>query len=113
MQRRWRCKFAAEPPTLLRTYRYLTVSCGVSSRGIVGPYLFEATVTGAEYLNMLQVSIVSAIHQLYGDEEIYYQQDRPPLHYHHDVRAYLDDSFRDRWVGRRGRGSAQNPPTFA
>jgi hypothetical protein len=33
---------------------------------------FDGTVTGAEYLNMLEVSIVPTIHQLYGDEEMFY-----------------------------------------
>jgi hypothetical protein len=59
----------------------LTVWCGVSYRGIVGLYFF----TGAEYLNMSEASIVPTTHQLYGGEEIYYQQDRAPPHYHHDI----------------------------
>jgi hypothetical protein len=67
----------------------LTVWCGVSSRVIVGPCFFEWTVTGAECLSTLEVSTVPTIHQLYGDEKIYCQQDGAPQHYHHDVRALL------------------------
>jgi hypothetical protein len=59
---------------------------------------------------MLEVSIVPTIHQLHEDE-IYYQQDGAPPHYHHDVRAYLDYNFPDRWIDRRGiAGNPQYSP---
>jgi len=48
----------------------------------VGPFLFEGTVTGDAYLNMLQESIVSTVRQLYRDEDTWYQQDRAPPNYH-------------------------------
>ena len=32
----------------------LTVWCGLSSRGLIGPFFFKGTVTGALYLDMLQ-----------------------------------------------------------
>jgi len=71
-----------------------------------GPF-FEGTVTGAAYLNILQESIVPTVRQLYGDDT-WYQQEGAPPHYHRDVRAYLDNTFPDRWIGRRG--SVQCPP---
>jgi hypothetical protein len=56
----------------------LSVCYGVSSRGVVGPFFFEGTVIGAAYLNMLQELIVPAVRQLYGDEDMWYQQDGAP-----------------------------------
>jgi hypothetical protein len=56
----------------------LSVWCGVSSRGVVGPFFFKGTVTGAAYFNMLQESSVPAIRQLFGDEDMWYQQDAAP-----------------------------------
>ena len=56
--------------------------CGLSSRGLIGPFFFEGTVTSALYLNMLQTSILPAIQELYGDESFYLQQDGAPPHYH-------------------------------
>jgi hypothetical protein len=47
-------------------------------RGAVGPFFFEGTGTGAMYFNMLQESILPTIHQLYGDEDMWYQQDGAP-----------------------------------
>jgi len=86
----------------------LSVWCGVSYRGIVGPFFFEGTVTGAAYLIMLQVSTVPAVRQLCGDEDMWYQQDGTPPHYHRDVRAYLDNTFPNQWIGCRG--SVEYPP---
>jgi hypothetical protein len=86
----------------------LSVWCGVSSRGVVGPLFFEGTVTGAAYLNMLQEDIVPAVRQLYGVEDMWYQQDGALPLYHRDVRAYLGNIFPDRWIERRG--SVEYPP---
>jgi hypothetical protein len=55
----------------------LQLSLQQSGVGIVRPSFSDGTVTGAECLNMLEVSIVPNIHHLYGDEEICYQQDAP------------------------------------
>jgi hypothetical protein len=85
-----------------------TVWCGLSSRGLIGPFLFEGTVTGALYLDMLQTSILPAIRELYGDESFYLQQDGVPPHYHRDVRMYLDETLPGRWIGRRG--AVEIPP---
>jgi len=35
---------------------------------------------------------------LYGYEDMRYQQDRAPPHYHRDVRAYLDNTFSNWWI---------------
>jgi hypothetical protein len=38
----------------------------------------------------------------------YLQQDGAPPHYHRHVRAYLDDTLPERWIGRRG--AIEYPP---
>ena len=86
----------------------LTVWCGLSSRGLIGPFIFESTVTGALYLDMLQTSTLSAIRELYGDESFYLQQDGALPHYHRDVRMYLDETVPGRWIGRRS--AVEFPP---
>jgi len=42
------------------------------------------------------------IEDMFGHEEIYFQQDGAPPHYHRDVRAYLDATYPNTWIGRRG-----------
>jgi len=86
----------------------LTVWCGLSSRGLIGPFFFKGTVTGALYLDMLQTSILPAIRELYGDESFYLQQDGAPPHYHQDGRMHLDETLPGQWIGRRG--AVEFPP---
>lgn len=81
----------------------VTVWCGLSSRGLVGPFFFDGTVTGQVYLGMLRTSILPGVRALYGaDDEVFYQQDGAPPHYHLAVRAFLDDNLQGHWIGRRG-----------
>ncbi|PSN49423.1 hypothetical protein C0J52_06611 [Blattella germanica] len=52
---------------------------------------------------MLRTSILPGICALYGaDEEVFYQQDGAPPHYHLAVRSFLDDNLPGHWIGRRG-----------
>ena len=54
-------------------------------------------------LEMLCPSILPAIRALYENSEVFYQQDGTPLHYHRDVRAFLDENLhlQGHWIGRR------------
>ncbi|KDQ71493.1 hypothetical protein L798_12663, partial [Zootermopsis nevadensis] len=61
------------------------------SRGLIGPFFYEGTVTGFVYLVMLRTSILPAIRALYGNERFYLQQDGATPHYQRDVRAYLEE----------------------
>lgn len=65
---------------------WLMARCRMSSRSF-----FFKKISGPEYLNMLQVSTVPAICQLYGNKG-YFQQDEAPPHYHLDVGSYLDET---------------------
>ena len=75
------------------------VWCGLSSMGLVGPFFFDAPITGEVYLEMLLTSILPGVRALYGAaEDIFYLQDGAPPHYHLGIRAFLDDNLQ----GRRG-----------
>jgi len=80
----------------------VNVWCGLSARGLIGPFFFEGTVTGEACLEMLRSSILPAIRALYENNEVFYQQDGAPPHYHRDVRAFLDENLQGHWIGRRG-----------
>ena len=81
----------------------VTVWCGISALGIIGPFFFNETVNGESYLKLLQEFVRPQIKEMFGDDhDIYFQQDGAPPHYHLDVRAYLDAVFPDTWIGRRG-----------
>jgi len=80
----------------------VNVWCGLSARGLIGPFFFEGTVTGEAYLEMLRSSILPAIRAIYENSEVFYQQDRAPPHYHRDVRAFLDENLQGHWIGQSG-----------
>ena len=69
---------------------------GISSAGIVGPYLFEESVNGENYLELLQGDAVSAI-----PRNKLFMQDGAPAHFAIEVREFLDKRF-NRWIGRSG-----------
>ena len=71
------------------------VCCGLSARGLIGPFFFEGTVTGLHYLNMLQEFAMPRLQEQFGDAEFYFQQDGAPPHFHRDVRAYLDENMQN------------------
>ena len=86
----------------------LVVWCAISAKGSIGPYFFRddarrtTTVTGENYLKMLQKFFLPEQRNNASVENCYFQQDGAPAHYARKVRDYLDQFFPDRWIGRRG-----------
>ena len=79
----------------------VTVWGGISSSGVFGPVFFDGTVTGANYLEVLQNQVVPQL-QNNDFQNLYFQQDGAPPHFATVVREYLDETFPERWIGRRG-----------
>ena len=81
----------------------LSVWCAISSKGIIGPYFFQAPVTGQSYLNMLNDWFLPQIaNRLRDGYNLHFQHDGAQSHYSLIVRAWLDDQFPNAWIGRRG-----------
>jgi len=76
----------------------VTVWCGMTSRGLIGPLFFDGNVTAAAYLTMLTEFLWPNLMR----RRLYFQQDGAPAHYALNVRAWLDSKFGNRWIGRRG-----------
>jgi transposase len=74
------------------------VWCGLTSSGIIGPYFFDESVTGESYLAMLKEFLWPKIKY----KRMLFQQDGAPPHYSLAVRAWLNEKFPGRWLGRRG-----------
>ena len=64
---------------------------------IIGPIVFNGSITGDSYLNLLQTHILPAIRTAMDDEDksAIFQQDEASAH-------WLDIIFEDRWMGRAG-----------
>lgn len=91
----------------------VNVWAGLLGNNIIGPFFMENTLNGPRYLQLLQDRILPAILRVCEDQDInfnnlWYQQDGAPPHYHRDARHYLNEIFPNRWIGRRG--SIEWPP---
>ncbi len=76
----------------------VTVWCGMSSNGLIGPFFFNDTVNGPLYKEML----VEYVWPKISRKGFYFQHDGAGAHYAIIVREWLDKKFPNRWIGRRG-----------
>jgi hypothetical protein len=77
----------------------MKVFCAVSSCKVYGPFFFaELTVTGINYLDMLQLCLVPQLQE--DSEDFIFQQHGAPPYFHFDVRAHLNVNLPGRWIGR-------------
>lgn len=82
----------------------IVVWMGVWSGGLIGPYVFDGTVTGESYLTMLRDWLLPQLQEIdeFNDGELFFQQDGAPPHWSLAVRGWLDVTFPLRWIGRGG-----------
>lgn len=67
-------------------------------------------MTGERYLHLLRTSILPDLIETFPDPNnaqylntrLFFQQDGAPPHYALQVRRFLDNTFNERWIGRRG-----------
>lgn len=79
------------------------VWCGVLGSSILGPYIFENTLTGNRYLNFLQHSFQEILDDLNLETLAmlqWFQHDGAPPHNQVEVRNYLNQLFPNSWIGR-------------
>jgi hypothetical protein len=82
-------------------YRKVNVWCGMLINKIIGPYFFDENLNQHSYLSMLRNFLIPSLQDV-NLENIYYQQDGCPAHSTLLVRAWLDQQFPERWIGRYG-----------
>jgi len=91
----------------------LSVWAAISSQGIIGPYFFHSSpqngifphfspcnVNGANYLDLLQNFFYPKFQDLPDHEDHLLMQDGAPPHYAIPVRAWLNGTLTDQWIGR-------------
>ena len=85
-----------------RDSQKVNVFCALSQTKVCGPFFFaENTVTGVMYLAMLQNWLLPQMSE--DSEDIIFQQDGAPPHWHRDVRRFLNDALPERWIGNVGK----------
>lgn len=88
----------------------LTVWAAIGKNGVVGPIFTRANITSASYLAMLQTEFLPVVQQWPSFDLLTLMQDGAPPHWALIVRAWLDEHFNGRWMGR---GSPVNTAPFA
>lgn len=80
------------------------VWCGIVDDLLIGPYIFEGSITGETYLNFLINELPLLLRDVPQNiqEQMLLQQDGAPPHYSRRVKEYLNEEFRGRWIGRGG-----------
>jgi hypothetical protein len=64
-------------------------------------FFAENTVTGVTYLAMLQNWLLPQMSE--DSEDLIFQEDGAPPHWHREVRRFLNESLPQRWMGRDGK----------
>lgn len=86
----------------------VTVWCGISALGIIGPFFINGAVTDESYLNLLQEFVGPQIPEMSGDDgEIYFQQDGGPhalglLSVRISQRRSLSHQTKNKWSFENG-----------
>jgi len=83
----------------------IMVWAGIWEEEIVGPYFFNTSnVTGETYLGFLQTFLFEYLTNVpvIRRQNLLFQQDGAPPHFAICVRDYLNQTFPERWIGRRG-----------
>jgi hypothetical protein len=80
----------------------ITIWGGLWYGGLIGPFFFETTVTGQNYLSMLKDHFYPQFRRLPFKDSFFFMQDGAPAHYAGDVREWFEQKFPGRWIGRRG-----------
>jgi hypothetical protein len=80
----------------------LNVWAGLINQKIIGPFYIDGNLTGEKYLTLLETKIIPALELENLGDDVFLQQDGAPAHYSCQVRNYLNEKFRNRWIGRGG-----------
>lgn len=80
----------------------LTVWRGFSQRSFIGPFVFDATVTGPIYFNLLHQSDMPSNREGYEGEQFYFHQEWQYPHYQLDNIYFFVGILPNKWIERRG-----------
>ena len=86
----------------MQTRPKVTVCCGMTASRIIGPYVLRDTMNAERYLHMLDSYVWPTVSGWDNIDDLIFMQDGAPPHFALTVRAWLDQHFSGRWLGRRG-----------
>lgn len=80
----------------------INVWCGIFNGRLIGPYFFQRNLNAERYLTFLSTEIANEIDNMSLAErsKLWFQHDGASIHCTVEVRNYLDDLCRGKWIGR-------------
>lgn len=77
---------------------------GIIGTQVVGPYFFDGSINGRSYGHFLRNDLFHMLEDvpLLTRAQMWFQHDGAPAHFAAEVRNYLNEYFRNRWIGRGG-----------
>jgi len=99
--------YATENPRIIREMDYqhrwsINVWGGIVGEHVVGPYFFNGHLTGERYLEFLTNDLPVLLLNLPPIQNMWLQQDGAPAHFSRQVRAFLNNTYENLWIGRGG-----------
>lgn len=101
--------WSTENPHVVRAARHqvrfgFNVWCGILGSRLIGPIIFDGTLTSDVYLNFLQHNIDDFLDALplAVVRNCWFHQDGAPAHNSRVVTNFLNERFGGRWMGTRG-----------
>lgn len=90
----------------------VNVWAGIVGSTFIGPYFLPDTLNGERYLQFLEELLPELLMEvpLAIRNQLIFQQDGAPAHYTRNVREWLNEHFRNRWIGR---GTIADQPFMA
>ncbi|XP_066600036.1 histone-lysine N-methyltransferase SETMAR-like [Prorops nasuta] len=82
----------------------INVWAGLIGDRVIGPVFFPPKLDGEKYVEFLQEQLPLLLEDvpLLVRENMIFQHDGAPAHFHRNTRTTLDAQFPDRWMGRGG-----------
>jgi hypothetical protein len=87
-----------------RSGELMYIWCGLVGGKLIGPYFYDGTLNGRQYLNFLTNELPRLLEDISLDtrEHMFFQQDGAPAHNAIIVRQKLNEMFPNRWIGIYG-----------
>ena len=82
----------------------VNVWCGIIDDQLIGPHIFEESLTGEVYSSFLVDDLPALLEDvsLAKRRKMIFQHDGAPPHYSREVRELLNRKFPNQWIGRGG-----------
>lgn len=98
--------WSEENPRIARTKHFqkefsINIWCGIVGDYLVGPYELPTRLNGESYLNFLENVLPNLLEDVLLNirNTMWFMHDGAPAHFAQNVQIYLNNHFRQRWIG--------------